>query len=72
VLRYSYIDKPEIVLNFNEKMKWDKYEEMITQKTKYLPHYYKMASNKLVQLDSNGRYITNNLENRYVPNKIAP
>jgi uncharacterized lipoprotein NlpE involved in copper resistance len=69
---YSYVDKPEH--NFTQKgsFKWDKTGEIIILKVKDMPPYYKAASNKLIQLDMNGKYITGALAENYILEKIIP
>jgi len=72
MLRYSYISKPENILTSRGSFKWDRTGEMITLKVKDLPPYYKVGQNKLIQLDMNGKYITDDLAEGYVLRKIAP
>jgi len=71
MLRYTYVGKPEIYTS-NGSFKWDKTGEMITLPVKNFPPYYKVAQNKLIQLDMDGKYITGNLAESYVLTKIAP
>jgi hypothetical protein len=72
MLRYSYVSKPEKIHNSKGSFKWDKTEEIIILPVKELPPYYKVAQNKLIQLDLNGKYITDDLAEGYVLRKIAP
>jgi len=72
MLRYSYVSKPENIFAYTGSFKWDKNEEMIILKLKDLPPYYKVGQNKLIQLDMNGKYITDELAEGYVLRKIAP
>ncbi|MDR0472713.1 MAG: copper resistance protein NlpE [Treponema sp.] len=71
-LRRSPVDRPENVVNSTGTFKWDKYEEMIILKIKDWPPYYKPVTNKLIQLDADGKYFTGDLAGRYVLKKIAP
>jgi len=72
MLRYSYVDKPLNIFISRGSFRWDKTGEMITLKVKNLPPYYKVGRNKLIQLDMNGKYITDDLAEGYVLRKIAP
>jgi uncharacterized lipoprotein NlpE involved in copper resistance len=72
MLRYTYVDRPQKIYTSKGSFKWDKTEEMITLKEKDLPPYYKVGENKLIQLDMNGKYITDDLAEGYVLKKIAP
>jgi len=72
MLRYMYFDRPEKIYTSKGSFKWDKSGEMIILPVKNLPHYYKVAQNKLIQLDMNGKYITDDRAEGYVLRKIAP
>jgi uncharacterized lipoprotein NlpE involved in copper resistance len=72
MLRYKYVDKPEKIYTSKGSFKWDKSEEMIILPVKNLPPYYKVGQNKLIQLDMNGKYITDDLAEGYILRKIAP
>ena len=60
MLRYSYVGRPEIN-TYKGSFKWDRTEEMIILSIKDLPPYYKVGQNKLIQLDLNGKYITDDM-----------
>ena len=72
MLRYTYVDSLQKIYTSKGSFKWDRTEEMITLKEKDLPPYYKVAQNKLIQLDMNARYISDDPAGGYVLKKIAP
>jgi hypothetical protein len=64
-LGYSYDDIPDSFIAVRGKFKWDKTESNITLKIKDFPPYYRVASNKLIQLDRNGKVITGDMAENY-------
>jgi uncharacterized lipoprotein NlpE involved in copper resistance len=72
VIGYSYVDRPDNNFSHKGSFKWDKTGEIIILEVKDMPPYYKVASNKLIQLDMNGEYITGALAENYILKKIMP
>jgi hypothetical protein len=68
-LGYSYDDIPDSFIAARGKFKWDKTESNITLKVKDFPPYYRVVSNKLIQLDRNGEAIKGNLSENYALGK---
>jgi hypothetical protein len=64
-LGYSYDDIPDSFITARGKFKWDKTESNIILKVKNFPPYYRVMSNKLIQLDSNGKVITGDMAENY-------
>jgi len=58
-LSYSYEDKPDRTIFTIGKFKWDKTETNIILEVRDFPPYYRVASHKLIPLDSKGKIITN-------------
>jgi len=68
-LNYEYLDKPENLFTWSGSFKWDNNGEVITLDNVDAPHYYKVAENKLIQLDMKGKPITGKLADNYVLTK---
>jgi len=68
-LTYDYIGKPENKFTNTGVFRWDDTGEFVMLDIADMPSYYKVAQNKLIQLDMNGRYITGKLADQYVLRK---
>jgi len=68
-LSYEYLDKPENSFTWTGSFTWDDKGEIITIDAADVPRYYKVAENKLIQLDMQGNPITGNLADNYVLKK---
>ncbi|MDR2730970.1 MAG: copper resistance protein NlpE [Treponema sp.] len=68
-LNYEYLDKPDNTFNWTGTFQWDKKESIITLDITDAPSYYKVAQNKLIQLDTNAKPISGKLADNYVLNK---
>jgi uncharacterized lipoprotein NlpE involved in copper resistance len=68
-LSYKYLDRPpENSFISTGSFKWDD-GNTITLDIKDTPSHYKVAKNKLIQLDMSGKPITGNLADNYVLTK---
>jgi len=68
-LQYQYIDRPDGGFNVNGTFKLDSDENLITldmSDMANIPPYYRVAENRLVQLDMEGNPITGASANEYV------
>jgi len=65
-LTYDYIDKPENGFTSTGNFKWDDTGNTIKTDIADAPSYYKVAQNKLIQLDMEGNLITGDLADNYV------
>jgi uncharacterized lipoprotein NlpE involved in copper resistance len=69
-LTYEYIDRPpENSFTSTGKFTWDDAGNIIHIDTTDAPGYYKIAKNKLIQLDMEGKPITGKLADNYVLTK---
>jgi uncharacterized lipoprotein NlpE involved in copper resistance len=69
-LRYEYLDRPSNAYNWTGSFQWDdKGNTVILNINDEVPPYYKVAENKLIQLDMKGKQITGNLADNYVLKK---
>ena len=65
-MSYKYIDKsPEPIL-WKGKFTWDNTGNVVIFDTKDGPNYYKIAENKLIQLDMKGKPIKGKLADNYI------
>jgi hypothetical protein len=69
-LSYSYDDIPDGIIFTRGKFEWDKTESNITLDVKDFPPYYRVGENKLTQLDSKGKVITNIQLENYTLEKV--
>ena len=69
VLLYEYIDRPDSNNNSTGSFKWDKKGNIVILDIKNTPPYYKVAENKLIQLDMKGKPISGDLADNYVLKK---
>jgi len=67
-LTYDYVGKPETFTN-KGVFTWDETGEFVKLDITDLPSHYKVAQNKLIQLDMNGKYITGKLADQYILRK---
>jgi len=65
-LTYDYIDKPDYSFSFKGSFKWDDTGNVIIIDIAEAPSYYRVAQNKLIQLDMEGNQITGDLADDYV------
>jgi len=68
-LTYDYIGKPENTFTFNGSFSWNATGDTIHIEIADAPSYYKVAENKLIQLDMAGKPITGNFADMYVLTK---
>ena len=68
-LRYEYVDKTDKPLICTGSFQWDEKGSIIILNIKDTPPYYKVAENKLIQLDMQGKPITGKLADDYVLKK---
>jgi len=69
-LRYEYIDRPNNQYNWTGSFQWDDNGNNITLNINDdAPPHYKVAENKLIQLDMKGKLITGKLADNYVLKK---
>ena len=68
-LTYDYIGKPENTFTFNGSFSWNDAGDTIHIEIADAPSYYKVAKNKLIQMDMAGNPITGNFANMYVLTK---
>jgi len=68
-LTYDYIGKPANSFTFTGSFSWDNTGNIIHIEIADAPSYYKVAENKLIQLDMAGKPITGNLADMYVLTK---
>jgi uncharacterized lipoprotein NlpE involved in copper resistance len=65
-LSYKYLDKPDGQFNWKGSFQWDKSECVITLDIADAPPHYKVAENKLIQLDMKGKPISGKLADNYM------
>jgi uncharacterized lipoprotein NlpE involved in copper resistance len=65
-LTYEYINKLDRTFTFPGSFTWDDTGNIINLGIADTPSYYKVAENKLIQLDMEGKPITGNLADMYV------
>jgi len=68
-LTYDYIGKPDNSFTFLGSFTWDDTGNIIHIEIADAPSYYRVAENKLTQLDMAGKSITGKLADMYVLNK---
>jgi uncharacterized lipoprotein NlpE involved in copper resistance len=68
-LTYDYIGKPDNSFTFNGSFKWNNTGDTIHIEIADAPSYYKVAENKLIQLDMAGKPITGQFADMYVLTK---
>ena len=68
-LTYDYIGKPDNSFTFNGSFKWNDTKDIIHIEIADAPSYYKVAENKLIQLDMAGKPITGKFADMYVLTK---
>jgi uncharacterized lipoprotein NlpE involved in copper resistance len=68
-LKYEYIGKPANSFTNTGSFKWNNTGDIINLGIADTPSYYKVAENKLIQLDMEGKPITGNLADMYVLTK---
>ena len=68
-LTYDYIDRPGNSFTNTGSFKWNDTGDIINLGIADTPSYYKLAENKLIQLDMSGKEITGNLADYYVLKK---
>ena len=68
-LTYDYIDKPDSKITNTGSFTWNDTGDIINLGIAETPSYYKVAENKLIQLDMEGKQITGNFADMYVLNK---
>ena len=68
-LTYDYIGKPEYTFTFNGSFKWNDTKDIINIEIADAPSYYKVAKDKLIQLDMEGKPITGSFADMYVLKK---
>jgi uncharacterized lipoprotein NlpE involved in copper resistance len=65
-LTYEYINKPTDPFSFTGSFTWNNTGDTIHIEIADAPSYYKVAENKLIQLDMEGKPITGNFADMYV------
>jgi len=68
-LRYIYLDRAHNPFTRTGSFQWDDTGSIITLNINDTPPYYKVAENKLFQLDMNGKPISGKLADMYVLKK---
>jgi len=68
-LRYEYVGKPDNTFTLTGSFKWNDTGDTVNLGIADTPSYYKIAENKLIQLDMKGNLITGNLADDYVLKK---
>ena len=68
-LSYEYVGRSGGPLNSTGSFKWDDTGNIINLGIADTPSYYKVAENKLIQLDMKGKPISGNLADNYVLKK---
>ena len=68
-LTYEYIGKPDNAFTNTGSFKWNGTGDIINLGIADTPSYYKVAENKLTQLDMEGKPITGDLADNYVLKK---
>jgi copper homeostasis protein (lipoprotein) len=68
-LTYEYIGKPANPFTFLGSFTWNDTGDIIHIEIADAPSYYRVAENKLIQLDMAGKPITGNLADMYVLTK---
>jgi len=68
-LSYKYLGKSNKPFIWTGSFKWDDTGNIITLDIADVPPYYKVAENKLIQLDMNGKPISGELADNYVLKK---
>jgi uncharacterized lipoprotein NlpE involved in copper resistance len=69
-LTYDYIDRSVNPFTFSGSFTWDDTGNIIHIEIADAPSYYKVAENKLIQLDMEGKPITGNFADMYVLTKV--
>ena len=67
-LNYEYVGKPD-TFTWTGSFKWDDAGSIIILDKEDIPHYYKVAENKLIQFDMEGKEITGSLADDYILKK---
>jgi uncharacterized lipoprotein NlpE involved in copper resistance len=70
-LTYEYIGKPANSFTNTGSFKWNDTGDIIDLGIADTPSYYKVAENKLIQLDMEGKPITGKLADNYILKKAA-
>jgi len=70
-LTYKYLDRFNSPFVRTGKFKWNKTGSIITLKLTDAPFHYKVAENKVIQLDMNKKPITGKLASNYILKKKA-
>ena len=68
-LTYEYLDIPDNRFSWTGAFQWDDTGNIITIEIADAPSHYKVAENKLIQLDLAGNLITGDLADNYVLKK---
>jgi uncharacterized lipoprotein NlpE involved in copper resistance len=68
-LNYKYLDRTGSPVNWTGSFKWDDTGSIITLDVIDAPPHYRVAQNKLTQLDMKGKRISGKLADNYVLNK---
>jgi uncharacterized lipoprotein NlpE involved in copper resistance len=68
-LNYNYLDRSDGQFNWIGSFKWDDEGGIITLDITDAPPHYRVAQNKLIQLDTNGKQISGKLADNYVLKK---
>lgn len=68
-LSYEYLDKADGSFNWTGSFTWDDTGSIITLDTNEAPPHYKVAENKLIQLDMDGKPISGSFADKYVLKK---
>jgi copper homeostasis protein (lipoprotein) len=68
-LTYKYLKNPDNPFTWTGSFSWDETGEFITIDIADAPSHYKVAQNKLIQLDMKGNYITGALADNYILKK---
>jgi len=68
-LNYEFLDRPNNPINRAGSFQWDNTGSIIKIDIIDAPLYYKVAENKLIQLDMNGKLISGKLADNYVLEK---
>jgi uncharacterized lipoprotein NlpE involved in copper resistance len=64
-LTYEYLDRDNEPFNWTGSFQWDDTGNIITLGIEDVPSYYKVAENKLIQLDMEGEPISGELADNY-------
>jgi len=68
-LTYEYLKKPDNAFTNTGSFKWNDTGDIINLGIADTPSYYKIAENKLIQLDMEGKLITGKLADNYILTK---